>query len=61
MSDKGAKVLLSNSDPKNTNSDDEFFDNLYSNYSIRRVNVTRNISCNSQSRGDIKELLISNS
>lgn len=60
MSDKGAKVLVSNSDPKNADSEDDFFDDLYNDYNIQRVDVARNISCNSQSRGNIKELLISN-
>ena len=57
---KGAKILVSNSDPKNTNEKDQFFDELYSSYNIQRVDATRNISCNSNARGSIKELLISN-
>ena len=60
MSAKGAKILVSNSDPKNTNPEDSFFDELYNDYAIKRVDATRNISCNSQGRGNIKELLISN-
>lgn len=57
---KGAKILLSNSDPKNTNPEDDFFDNLYSAYKIKRVEATRMINCQAQSRGKINELLISN-
>lgn len=57
---KGAKILLSNSDPKNSNPKDDFFDILYSDYKIKRVDATRMINCNSKSRGKIKELLISN-
>ncbi|MCD8007004.1 MAG: DNA adenine methylase [Oscillospiraceae bacterium] len=60
MRKKGAQIVLSNSDPKNTNSEDEFFDKIYSSYIIRRVEATRMINCNSASRGRIKELLISN-
>ncbi len=60
MRKKGAQIVLSNSDPKNTNSEDEFFDRIYSSYTIRRVEATRMINCNSASRGRIKELLISN-
>lgn len=56
----GAKVLVSNSDPKNGNADDEFFDNIYSAYNIKRVEASRMINCNSEARGKIKELLISN-
>lgn len=57
---KGAKIVVSNSDPKNTNEDDNFFDDIYSTYKIKRVEATRMINCNGDSRGKIKELLISN-
>ena len=57
---KGAKIVVSNSDPKNTNTDDDFFDNIYSAHTIKRVEATRMINCNGKSRGKIKELLISN-
>ncbi len=60
MNKKGAKIVVSNSDPKNTNEDDEFFDDIYSNHKIKRVEATRMINSNSQGRGKIKELLISN-
>ena len=60
MNKKGAKIVVSNSDPKNTNEDDEFFDNIYSNHRIKRVEATRMINSNSQGRGKIRELLISN-
>ena len=56
----GAKVLLSNSDPKNENPSDDFFDNLYAGYNIKRVKAARMINCRSELRGKIKELLISN-
>ncbi len=57
---KGAKIVVSNSDPKNTNADDNFFDNIYSSHKIKRVEAARMINCNSEARGKIKELLISN-
>lgn len=57
---KGAKLVVSNSDPKNNNKDDSFFDELYAKYNILRINAKRMINCNASSRGDIKELLISN-
>lgn len=60
MHHKGAKVVISNSDPKNSNTEDDFFDNIYSSYKIKRVEATRMINCNSEARGKIKELLISN-
>lgn len=60
MHRKGAKVVISNSDPKNSNTEDNFFDNIYSAYNIKRVEAARMINCNSSARGKIKELLISN-
>ena len=60
MHKKGAKIVVSNSDPKNSNTEDDFFDNIYSAHKIKRVEATRMINCNSESRGKIKELLISN-
>ena len=60
MDKKGAKIVISNSDPKNSNTDDDFFDNIYSAHRIKRVEATRMINCNSEARGKIKELLISN-
>ena len=60
VSVKGAKVVVSNSDPQNSNSDDDFFDRLYSIYNICRVAASRMINSNSSARGKISELLISN-
>lgn len=60
MHRKGAKIVISNSDPKNSNAEDDFFDHIYSFYEIKRVEATRMINRNSEARGKIKELLISN-
>lgn len=60
ISAKGALVLESNSDPKNYDEEDAFFDIMYTNYSIQRVDATRMINSKSSGRGKIKELLISN-
>ena len=60
LSRKGAKILVSNSDPKNTNQNDDFFEQIYISHNIKRVGANRMINCNGQSRGKIKELLISN-
>lgn len=60
MNKKGAKIVVSNSDPKNTDANDDFFERIYSAHSIHRVNANRMINRNSQGRGKIKELLISN-
>ena len=57
---KGSTILASNSDPKNSNEDDNFFDNLYSNFEIERVFASRMINANPEKRGAINEILISN-
>lgn len=60
ISEKGARILESNSDPKNNNSNDDFFDKFYISYNIKRVSATRMINSKSSGRGKISELLISN-
>ena len=56
----GAKIVISNSDPKNIDENDNFFDEIYSSHMIKRVDATRMINSNAKKRGKIKELLISN-
>ena len=58
MNKKGAYQILSNSDPKNANLNDDFFDNLYKEFSIDRIMANRMINCNGNLRGKIFELLI---
>lgn len=60
INESGAKIVLSNSDPKNVNPEDCFFDELYKNYTIRRVSASRMINSKADSRGKINELLICN-
>jgi DNA adenine methylase len=60
MDKKGAKIVISNSDPKNYDENDDFFDNIYSEHKIKRVDATRMINSNGEARGKIKELIISN-
>jgi len=57
---KGAKIMLSNSDPKNENPKDHFFENAYKEFRIVRVKANRMINCNADRRGAINELLIIN-
>lgn len=57
---KGAKIMLSNSDPRNENTEDSFFDELYADYTIERVPAKRSINCNGDRRGNINELIITN-
>ena len=60
LNKKGAKIVISNSDPKNNDIDDNFFDKLYKNYNINRVKATRMLNSNASLRGAINELLITN-
>lgn len=60
ISAKGAKVVASNSDPKNSDENDCFFDELYARYTITRVSAKRMINSNAFGRGNINELLICN-
>jgi len=60
MDEKGAYLLLSNSDPKNTNPDDNFFEELYAGYTIERIKAKRSINSDPNKRGEINELIIRN-
>ena len=60
LSNKGAKVLLSNSDPHNVNYEDNFFDDLYSEFNIQRITAVRLINSKAEKRGNVTELLIKN-
>lgn len=53
-------VMLSNSDPKNTNPDDNFFDELYKEFEIDRIFAKRMINCQADKRGDITEIVVRN-
>lgn len=57
---KGAYLMLSNSDPKNEDINDNFFDKLYIGYKIDRVKAKRNINRNASGRGIINELIVRN-
>ena len=56
----GHNWILSNSDVKGKNVEDNFFDDLYSNFIIKRVGAKRSINANPQKRGFLTELLITN-
>lgn len=60
ISDKGACIVASNSDPKNTDKDDNFFDEIYHRFIINRIKATRMINSKGSGRGHISELLICN-
>lgn len=60
LSCMGVKVMISNSDPKNVNENDNFFDDLYSGFNIMQVDACRAINSIGSRRGKISELLITN-
>lgn len=57
---QGARLLLSNSDPKNVDSADDFFEVAYMGFHIERVRASRRINSRRERRGPIFELLILN-
>ena len=57
---KNAKLMLSNSNPKNTDENDDFFENIYKGFTINEVSAKRMINANAKGRGEISELLITN-
>ncbi|MBW7863707.1 MAG: DNA adenine methylase [Candidatus Hydrogenedentes bacterium] len=60
FNDLGAKLMLSNSDPKNENPNDHFFEDAYAGFHISRVAATRRINSDAAKRGNIYELIITN-
>lgn len=52
--------VASNSDPQNVNNKDDFFDQLYEKFSIKRVSAARMINSKGSGRGAISEIMISN-
>lgn len=60
MSGRGAYLIMSNSDSKNSAKDNDFFDTLYKNFKICRILANRMINCNGDKRGKISEILITN-
>jgi len=56
----GAAVMLSNSDPRNEDPTDHFFDDLYREYRIERVMAKRFINSNGEKRGAISEIIVMN-
>lgn len=60
LSDAGYFEMLSNSDGKGRNEEDDFLDNLYKDFFIERVYAKRHINANASKRGVLTELLIRN-
>lgn len=60
LSEKGAKLMLSNSDPTNSSPSDTFFHQLYHPFYISTVFAKRMINRDGTKRGKIRELVITN-
>ena len=57
---RGCRWLLSNSNPKVSCPDDDFFNSLYDGFNIQSVQANRMLNSNPNKRGKLGELLISN-
>ena len=60
IDEAGFKFMLSNSDCKGKNEEDNFFDVLYAAYQIERVWASRSINSNPSKRGKLTEILVRN-
>ena len=60
LSDAGCFWMESNADCSAKNPEDTFFEELYQDYRIERVNAARFINANPEKRGKLTELLIMN-
>lgn len=60
LAGKGALVMLSNSNPRQQNPDDGFFDALYAGFNIAEIDAVRAINSKGDKRGAVSELVIRN-
>ena len=60
INEAGFHFMLSNSDCKGKNEEDNFFDVLYGVYQIERVWASRSINSNPNKRGKLTEILVHN-
>ncbi len=60
LNDNKGLLMLSNSNPKNVNEDDNFFVDNYKGFNLNEVYAARCINANGNSRGKVSELLITN-
>lgn len=60
IEEAGFRFMLSNSDCKGKNEDDNFFDALYAAYPIERVWASRSINSDASKRGKLTEILVHN-
>ncbi len=55
---KEAKLMLSNSNPKNVNQQDVFFEELYHDFYMDEIYAKRTINANWRGRGEIPEIIV---
>lgn len=60
LNKQGIRFLLSNSDSLNNNIEDSFFDNLFTDYQIKRVWASRSINSIASKRGKLTEIVVGN-
>lgn len=60
IANNGSCFVASNSDPKNVNPEENFFDALYHKFTIKRVMAARMINSKSDGRGPISEIMVTN-
>ncbi len=60
INEAGFRFMLSNSDCRGKNEEDNFFDLLYEAYNIERVWASRSINSNPSKRGKLTEILVHN-
>lgn len=60
LNEKGIKQMLSNSDPKNNDLNDNFFDEIYSEFNITRIPARRMINSDATKRNAISEIVVTN-
>jgi DNA adenine methylase len=60
LNKKGIKQMLRNSDPKNNDPEDNFFDELYAVYHISRIPARRMINSDASKRNAINEIVVTN-
>ncbi len=60
LDNKNCLLMLSNADCRSANPKDTFFDDLYKDYNIKRVQAKRSVNAKADKRGLLSELLITN-
>lgn len=58
LKSSGVHFAVSNSDPRNSDPDDSFFDDLYKEFTIYRISAARQIAAKSKSRNKVSEILV---